>query len=556
MSMFLKSALYYQRMGFSVIPIIPREKKAAIEWKEFQTRIATDEEITEWALQWPNANIGIVTGKISNLFVVDLDKYKPEYDPAIELEHFDTLSTPTVLSPKGGNHLYFCYQDGLTIASGVFPAVDIRGEGGYIIAPPSVNGTGKPYEWIVPLEGITLSALPASFLASILNKTSTLYSKKMDSIRTPDICTSPSLSSNVHQVHQSLSEGNRNSAIFTVAIGLARGKCDFGLAKQTIEILAKNANPPYDLKEAYESLKSAYNRIEKGERNIKEEVREYILGQKSLLEVHLKTTECLSSLSLYTRLEKKAAYTALWFFCNEEKLLEKQEGTRGLFRILDSKIDDALMDLTTEAEIQEVDVRLPLNLKSKCIISPGNIIVISGSKSSGKTALCMNIAWLNQDRFEVNYMNSEAHETEFKKRMKKFGPLNKWHIKGYKCHTNFEDYIVPDKHKLYIVDYLEIHENFYEIGKHIRKIHEKLGDSICIIAIQMKAGADLGRGGDFSAEKSRLYLTMDFVPSALKTRVTIYDAKEPRHEENVRGMFQMVKIINGCTLDGESDWHR
>lgn len=549
MSMFLKSALYYQRMGFSVIPIIPREKKAAIEWKEFQTRIATDEEITEWALQWPNANIGIVTGKISNLFVVDLDKYKPEYDPAIELEHFDTLSTPTVLSPKGGNHLYFCYQDGLTIASGVFPAVDIRGEGGYIIAPPSVNGTGKPYEWIVPLEGITLSALPASFLASIQNKESTLY-------RGVDNSVDKTMSTNVHTVHKCLQEGNRNSDIFTIANALAKGQLNFGMAKEVIEILANNATPPYDLKEAYESLKSAFNRKEGRERNIHEEVREYILAQKCLHECHISSTDCLRSLQLSTRNEKKAAYTALARCCDDEKLLEKQEGQRGIFKIKDSKIEDAIMDLTTEAEIQEVDIRLPLNLKSKCVISPGNIIVISGSKSSGKTALCMNIAWLNQDRFDVNYMNSEAHETEFKKRMKKFGPLNKWHIKGYKCHTNFEDYIVPDKHKLYIVDYLEIHDNFYEIGKLIRKIHEKIGDSVCIIAIQMKAGADLGRGGDFSAEKSRLYLTMDFVPSALKTRVTIYDAKEPRHEENVRGMFQMVKIINGCTLDGESDWHR
>lgn len=549
MALFLKPALHYQKLGFSVIPIVTGEKRAAIEWKEFQTRIATLEEITEWSLQWPNANVGIVTGKISNLFVVDLDKYKPEYDPAIELEHFDTLSTPTVLSPKGGCHLYFLYEEGLTIASGIFPAVDIRGEGGYIIAPPSVNGTGKPYEWLTNIDDLPLAALPASFLASIKNNKSTLY-------RESGIVHQPLVSTTVPNVHRCLSEGNRNSDIFTIATALARGELNFTMAREVIEILANNAIPPYDIKEAFESLKSAYNRKENKERNIKDEVREYILAQKSLLEVHLKTTECLQSLSLYTRLEKKAAYTALWKFCNEEKLLEKQEGQRGLFRILDSKIDDAAMDLTTEAEIQEVEVKLPLNLKSQCVISPGNIIVVSGSKSSGKTAFCMNVAWQNQDRFEVHYLNSEAHETEFKKRMKKFGPLNKWHIKGYKCHTNFEDYIIPDKTKLYIVDYLEIHDNFYEIGKHIRKIHEKIGDSVCIIAIQMKAGAELGRGGDFSAEKSRLYLTMDFVPSALKTRITIYDAKEPRHDENVRGKFQMVKIIDGHKLDGESDWHR
>lgn len=549
MGLFLKPALDYQRLGFSVIPVVPGQKKAAIEWKEFQNRIATLEEITEWSLQWPNANVGIVTGKISDLFVVDLDKYKPEYDPAIELEHFDCLNTPTVLSPKGGHHLYFKYCEGVTIGAGVFPAVDVRGEGGYIIAPPSVNGSGKPYEWVTPLERITMSGLPASFQASILNKTSTIYRADVIADRLP-------LSTSADRADKCLHEGNRNGTIFTIATGLARGGTEFALAKQAIETIAKNMIPPYDLKEAYESLKSAYNRKESRERNIQEEVREYVLQQKCLHEADILLNDCLRSLQLLTREEKNAGYQAFHRLCNEEKLLEKREGVRGVYRILDNKVEDAIMDLTTEPDIQEVDIRLPLDLKSQCVISPGNIIIVAGSKSSGKTALCMNIAWLNQDKYEVHYLNSEAHETEFKKRMKKFGPLNKWRIKGYKCHTNFEDYIISDPKKIYIVDYMEIHDNFYEIAKYIRKIHEKLGDSVCVIAIQMKAGSDLGRGGDFSAEKSRLYLTMDFVPSELKTRVTIFDAKEPRHDENVRGKFKMVKIIEGNKLDGESSWHR
>jgi len=213
------------------------------------------------------------------------------------------------------------------------------------------------------------------------------------------------------------------------------------------------------------------------------------------------------------------------------------------------------MELLSEPEMLEVKINLPLNLGDMCVISPGNICVVSGSKSSGKTAMLMNIAWRNQSNFNVVYLNSEMSETEFKKRMKKFAPLNKWSITGYKCHTNFEEYIESNSKNIYIIDFLEIHDNFYEIAKPIRKIHEKLGDSVCFIGIQMKSGASLGRGGDFSAEKARLYLTMDYNSEEKRTKVTIYDAKEPRPPfDNVRGKWRNVKIIDGHRLEPAVEW--
>lgn len=57
-------------------------------------------------------------------------------------------------------------------------------------------------------------------------------------------------------------------------------------------------------------------------------------------------------------------------------------------------------------------------LNELCVISPGNVIVTAGSKGSGKSAFMLNIAAANQNDFEVVYLNSEMHETEFKKRLK------------------------------------------------------------------------------------------------------------------------------------------
>lgn len=545
---FLKAALDYAKKGFSVIPLLPGDKKAAVPWSEYQNRHATPEEIAEWWHQYPKANIGIVTGKISDLTVIDLDKYKKEYDPSVEIDHFDNLVTPCAQTPKGGLHLYCSFCEGITVATGVLPAVDVRGEGGYIVAPPSQNGSGSPYKWIISLDEVQRAAPPASFLELALINKSTLYR----GVSKQDV-SKPLTDANT--AYRYLHEGNRNADIFSIANALAKGGLKFELASEVIKIIANNTTPPYNLKEAYESLKSAYNRKESRERNIHDEIREYILAQKSLQEAYISLTSCLQSLQLLTRQEKSVAYTAFNRLCNVEKLIEKHGDKRGEYRILNNEKDKAKMDLFTESEITEVPVKLPINLNDLCVISPGNICVVAGSKSAGKTALLMNIAWANQHGFKIVYLNSEMHESEFKKRMKKFAPLSKWKITGYSCHNNFDDYIESDPNTIYIVDYLEVHDNFYEIAKPIRKIHEKLGDAICFIGIQMKVGASLGRGGDFSAEKARLYLTMDYNGEEKRTKVTIYDAKEPRPPfNNVRGKWRHVKILEGNRLEAFAEW--
>ena len=73
MSELITSALIYQRYGFSVIPIQPREKKPLIHWEQCQEQRATGEQTKTWWSKWPDANVGIVTGAVSGLVVIDLD---------------------------------------------------------------------------------------------------------------------------------------------------------------------------------------------------------------------------------------------------------------------------------------------------------------------------------------------------------------------------------------------------------------------------------------------------------------------------------------------------
>src|ERR1035437_3593197 len=88
MGLMEKAALVYlEQFKFSVIPINPANKKAFVPWTEYQKRLPTREEIIAWWIKYPDANVGIVTGKISDLAVIDIDeaqgyeeikKYVPE----------------------------------------------------------------------------------------------------------------------------------------------------------------------------------------------------------------------------------------------------------------------------------------------------------------------------------------------------------------------------------------------------------------------------------------------------------------------------------------------
>ena len=209
-----------------------------------------------------------------------------------------------------------------------------------------------------------------------------------------------------------------------------------------------------------------------------------------------------------------------------------------------------------EGEIQPFDIILPFGLNKICHIYPKNIIIVAGSKSAGKTAVLMNIAMANQNKHEVVYFNSEMGPEEWSSRLRNMGVQKKEEIKlkAYGLHKNFHD-MMDDGKKIFIVDYLEIHDNFYEIAKYIRQIHEAIQDGVCIIAVQKKRGEMLARGGDFSMEKSRLYLNLDFLEDQRCSRLTIVDAKSPKVPASLQGWSKRIKIINGAKMEAlDSEW--
>ena len=146
------AALAYCARGWSVIPIEPRGKRPLVAWTEFQQRRATVDEITRWFRRWPDGNVAIVTGEVSGIVVLDVDE---RHGGALSLAELDIElgpipSTVEVATGGGGRHLYFRHPGGrVSNRVGLRPGIDLRGDGGCVVAPPSVHPSGARYAWVL-----------------------------------------------------------------------------------------------------------------------------------------------------------------------------------------------------------------------------------------------------------------------------------------------------------------------------------------------------------------------------------------------------------------------
>ena len=145
----LQTARWYAQNGFSVIPVNNHKVPYLKTWAEWQDNCADEDQLQLWWKKWPNANIAIVTGKISGVTVVDADSDAGR--KALEEFISDSMQTPVVKTPKG-YHYYFQFAKGISNRVRVLEDCDVRNDGGYVVAPPSANGNGNLYAWVPGLD--------------------------------------------------------------------------------------------------------------------------------------------------------------------------------------------------------------------------------------------------------------------------------------------------------------------------------------------------------------------------------------------------------------------
>jgi hypothetical protein len=194
----LERAYKYRQQGFSVFPIIPETKRPAVdEVMPYRTRYATDEELDKW-FKDGKKNIGIVTGELSNLTVVDFDV---KYGGLETLKKLNPPMTLVVKTGGGGYHYYYNYFPKCICSNDGTTGLDIKTEGGYIVAPGSIHETGNYYEEVTEFDRDIMIDFPEN--------TVPYSSKNSTSKNTPDKW------KDILEV--GVTEGNRNNSCAKVA---------------------------------------------------------------------------------------------------------------------------------------------------------------------------------------------------------------------------------------------------------------------------------------------------------------------------------------------------
>jgi hypothetical protein len=145
----MTAALECAEQGWRVVPCLNRTKRPYVTWKLGTPQDkSTDDpnQIARWWQQWPDANAALMTGSRSGFFVLDVDGEKGRANLR-KLERKNGPLPHTYRVKTGnGEHFYFQMVQGITNRRGTLPKkIDVRGEGGIVLAPGSVHASGRSY---------------------------------------------------------------------------------------------------------------------------------------------------------------------------------------------------------------------------------------------------------------------------------------------------------------------------------------------------------------------------------------------------------------------------
>ena len=162
----LEWAVYYSQLGWSIFPV-GQDKKPLLDWKKYQSEFPTSDDINTWFIDPNTKGIGIATGSLSKLFVLDIDQ-------GANTDGLHLSPTLTVKTGGGGWHYYYKYPANTIIRNSaglIREHIDIRAEGGYVIAPPSLHLSGNHYEWCDALapDDIEIAAIPDWLLGDLIS---------------------------------------------------------------------------------------------------------------------------------------------------------------------------------------------------------------------------------------------------------------------------------------------------------------------------------------------------------------------------------------------------
>ena len=315
---------YYYDYNWTIIPVKEGEKRPGLsEWKSFQNRRPSIPELRKW-FKPKETGVGLITGKKSGVVVVDEDSYK---EKGIKVK----LSSPLVVKTGGGGkHYYFKYTEGITNAVNKDKSIDVRGEGGFVVLPPTKHPSGNFYEWLTDLPD-NLGNLPT-----------------LDESFAQEIAVRPPTEALDMNEYMYVGEGARNDSLHRIACSLLN-KMNEKDAYQTIRGINQNYDPPLSDRELETTFRSAMAFVKS---HPKEQFKEKYIAEKK----KEKKERVEENMKVYSFTEAEARH--------EELMKKYGKGVTTGYNILDEYFS----------------------------FLPQNLYMISAATHIGKTTLVLNIA--------------------------------------------------------------------------------------------------------------------------------------------------------------------
>jgi len=261
-------ALEYLSQGYPVFPVCSPKfsqhyhgqtlcanpgKVPMVPWAPYQERLPTEPEVRVWWIRWPLANIGLATGVLSGVLVLDADGGDARKEC---LRRGGLDATRAVWTGKiGGAHYHLEYPGGdVRNFARKLPGTDMRAQGGYVLMPPSLHASGNTYKWIPGTEQLPLAPVP-EWLTELIHERGPAAT---------DGTYEPREHHDIEDLLRGFDEGERDTRLYSLAGRLRHDDYPQAVAEVLIAQAARNCRPPFDEKIAIKMIARAWDEYEPG----------------------------------------------------------------------------------------------------------------------------------------------------------------------------------------------------------------------------------------------------------------------------------------------------
>lgn len=341
----LDAALSYARLGLAVFPLVEGAKNPATA-KGFKNASTDEKTVRTWWMRNPNYNIGIACGNGTMVIDLDVDEAKDEDGTATlrkwEDDNGKLPETATAVTGRGGLHMLYRIDGEARCSANPKLGVDVRGDGGYIVAPPSIHPNGTQYAWERDPREHEIAEADGNVMAFI----EFVQGKKDED------------GSKALSIPGEIESGGRNNTLFKMACSLqSKGLSNSAILAAVMAENAEKCNPPLSNNEVRRLVESALTK-EKGNAEDPTKIK-VALSKNENGKPHQSISNCIRALERDDRLAGRfrfnsIAYTktvtlpvpwddgegerpiADWDYCGLASFLERRYGLMSKQKAIDA----------------------------------------------------------------------------------------------------------------------------------------------------------------------------------------------------------------------------